>query len=67
MEVVSRNVSPAGLMSIQQVADYMGLPEGAVRRMRRLDRIPFRLFGAKLYARQTDVDEYIEGIFGNSS
>ena len=61
------NIAPSGLMAIEDVAEYMGVPVGTVRRLRRLDRIPFHRIGAKLYTRKADLDKYIEVIFGEDS
>ena len=57
-------IPESNLLSIETASKYLGVPVGTVRRLRRLDRIPFHRIGAKLYTRKADLDEFIEVVFG---
>ena len=60
---ITPKIPESNLLSIETAAEYLGVPVGTVRRLRRLDRIPFHPIGAKLYTRKADLEAYIEGIF----
>ena len=60
MEMTRKNVSPSGLMTLEQTASIMNLSVGQVKNLRRCRRLAFIVNLGKLYSRQQWIDEYYE-------
>ena len=60
MEMTRKNVSPSGLMTLDDAATYLGIKVSAVKRLRRSKRLPFVKLSGKLMVRQQWIDEFLE-------
>lgn len=60
MEITPKNISPSGLMTLNDAATYLGVKVSAVQRLRRSRRLPFVKLSGKLMVRQQWIDEFLE-------
>ena len=53
-------ISPCGLMDLQNAARYVGVKVDTIRWLRRTRKIPFVRLGARLMVSKSDLDAFIE-------
>jgi len=53
-------ISPSGLMDLENAAKYLGCKIDTLRWLRRMKKLPFVKLGQRLMVKQRDLDNYIE-------
>ena len=63
-ETAKIEISQGGLLGIEGAAAYLGITTDSVRWLVRTRKIPAGKVGKRLKFRQSDLDKYIEDVFG---
>ena len=53
-------ISPSGLMDLENAARYLGCKVDTLRWLRRMKKLPFVKLGQRLMVKQRDLDAYVE-------